>query len=157
MAGKSPGLTGRIDSRKAALQMVKDCGNAFYVVAALNAVIAMVLTLVAVDDLSRLGDAAVYGLLGYFIREQRSRIAACLAVVFASLVVGITAANLLGFGTGTGGFNILLAVIVMLAAVRSVEATFKLQGRFSKAGSKADTGPAKSKRRLVAPLPEVVE
>ena len=42
----------------------------------------------------------------------------------------VTVANKLGENLG-GGTNIFLAVIVLWAAIRAVEATFKLRGKFS--------------------------
>jgi hypothetical protein len=57
-------------------------------------------------------------------------VAALVLLVSAVIGAGVTFANKAGADLG-GGNNIFLALIVLWAALRAVEATFKLHGRFA--------------------------
>jgi hypothetical protein len=61
--------------------------------------------------------------------------------VIASILSGIglvvTVLNKMGQNVG-GGNNIFLAVIVVIAGARAVEATFKLNGRYKNSSNAAD-------------------
>jgi len=51
-------------------------------------------------------------------------------LILAIISIGVTIANMLGAKLGNSG-NILVSLIVLWAAIRAVEATFKLHRRFS--------------------------
>jgi predicted ferric reductase len=121
---KKKGLFSKIETRDDALKAVKDTSMGFFVVAALQAALSFLV------GFSVLVDAALYVIGGFFVRRFHSRVAAVALLLLALVAAGVTVANKLGENLG-GGNNILLAVIVLWAAVRAVEATFKLHGRFS--------------------------
>jgi F0F1-type ATP synthase assembly protein I len=124
MADKKNQLMSAIESREEALKLTRECGNAFLVVAAIQAAVSFVI------GFSILFDAAIFAICGYFIRSRQSRAAAIVALLLASASLAITVMNKLGQAVG-GGNNIFLAIIIFVAAVRAVEATFKLRGRFA--------------------------
>jgi hypothetical protein len=121
---KKAGWFNRIASREDALKTGKDASSAFFVVAAIQAALAFLV------GFGILFDAAVYAIGAFFVRRLHSRVAAVILLIVSLIAVGVTLANKAGAKLG-GGSNILLAVIVLWAAVRAVEATFKLHGRFS--------------------------
>jgi len=120
------GLFAPIHDRDGAIALARDCGAGFLVIAAIQAALAYW------TGFSILIDAAVYALCGCFIRFRQSRVAAVIAMLLGLVAFGVTILNLIG-RTRSGGTNIVLAVIVLVSGVRSVEATFKLKGRFSDA------------------------
>jgi hypothetical protein len=63
--------------------------------------------------------------------KWKARTAAVLLLLLAGLAAVVTVMNKLGI-MAEGGTNIILALIVLWAAVRAVEATFKLHGKFAK-------------------------
>ena len=127
---KKKGWFSKIESRADALKVVKDTSTGFFVVAALQAALSFLV------GFSVLFDAVVYVVGGFFLRRFNSRIAAVVLLVLALFGAGVTVANKLGENLG-GGNNIFLALIVLWAAVRAVEATFKLHGKYS-----AETSPS---------------
>ena len=114
----------KIENREDALKMVKDTTTGFFVVAGIIAAISFVL------GFSLLIDAALYTVGAFFIRKYNSRAAAVMLLILASVSAGITLANMTGANLG-GGNNLFLAIIIFWAAIRAVEATYKLHGRFS--------------------------
>jgi len=114
----------KIESRADALKTVKDASTAFFFLAALQAALSFIL------GFSILFDAAIYAIGGFFLRRFNSRVAAVILLVLAVVGAGVTFANKAGADLG-GGNNIILALIVLWAAIRAVEATLKLHGRFS--------------------------
>ena len=120
---KKAGMFAAIQGRDDAEKVAKDCGNAFFVVAAIQGGIG------AFIAPSLIFDAAIYALCGYFVRFKHSRVAAVILLLFSGVALITTVMNKMGQNVG-GGNNIILAVIVAIAAVRAVEATFKLNGRY---------------------------
>ena len=114
----------KIENREDALKMVKDTTTGFFVVAGIIAAISFVL------GFSLLIDAALYTAGAFLIRKYNSRAAAVMLLILASVSAGITLANMTGANLG-GGNNLFLAIIIFWAAIRAVEATYKLHGRFS--------------------------
>jgi hypothetical protein len=113
-----------IGDREAALALAKDCGNAFFAIAAIQGLMgALVMP-------SVLADAVVFALCGYFVRFKQSRVAAVVGLLLSALVLWVTVSNRLG-QSQSGGSNLILAVVITIAAVRGVEAIFKLHGRFA--------------------------
>ncbi len=122
-APKKRGFFSKLESREDALKLVKDTSNGFFFIAALQAALAYWL------GLSILFDAVIYAVGGCFLRRFNSRAAAVVLLILALVGAGVTVANRAGANLG-GGNNIIVAIIVLWAAVRAVEATFKLRGKF---------------------------
>ncbi len=121
---KKGGMFEKIESRDDALQVAKDCGNGFFIFAATQGGIGAFVTP------SLLFDAALFALCGYFVRFKQSRAAAIVTLLLSGIVLVATFLNKMGQNVG-GGKNIILAIIITIAAVRAIEATFKLNGRFN--------------------------
>lgn len=121
---KKKGWFSKIESREDALKVVKDTSSGFFFVAALQAALSFLV------GFSVLFDAFIYVIGGFFLRRYNSRAAAVVLLVLAVAGAGVTFANKAGANLG-GGNNIFLALIVLWAAIRAVEATFKIRGRFS--------------------------
>ena len=121
---KKKGWFSKIESRADALKTVRDTSSAFFVLAALQAALSFFV------GFSVLLDAVIYVVAGYFLRRSNSRAAAVILLALAVLSAAVTFANKAGANLG-GGNNIILAFIVLWAAIRAVEATFKLRGRFA--------------------------
>ena len=80
-------------------------------------------------DPGLLVDAAAYGVLALVLKKHHSRVAAVLLLLVAVGTTITTVGNRFG-ASSSGGKNVVLAVLMTLAAARAVEGTFKLQGRF---------------------------
>ena len=132
-ASKKKGFFSKIESRDDALKVVRDTSNAFFFIAILQAALAYLI------GLSILFDAVIYAVGGFFLRRFSSRAAAVVLLLLALVGAGVTVANRTGANLG-GGNNIVLAVIVLWAGVRAVEATFKLGGRFAQPGANDQPG-----------------
>lgn len=120
---KKAGWFSKIRDRDDAIKVAKDCGTGFFVIAGIQAAIGVWLAPMLLID------AALFAICGFFIRRSFSRSAAVIALLLSLITVVTTFVNIIGESVG-GGNNIILALIVFWAAVRSVEATFKLHGRF---------------------------
>lgn len=120
---KKGGMFSAIKGRDDAERVAKECGNASFVLAAIQGGIG------AFIAPSLLFDAAIYAVCGYFIRYKHSRIAAVILLLLSSVTLITTFMNRTGQNVG-GGNNILLALVIAVAALRAVEATFKLNGRY---------------------------
>lgn len=120
---KKVNMFSAIKDRDDAVKVAKDTGNGFFVVAAIQGLIG------AFVAPSIIFDAVIYALGGYFVRYKYSRAAAIILLLLSSFALIATVLNKMGENVG-GGNNVILAVIVTIAAVRSVEATFKLNGRY---------------------------
>lgn len=114
----------KITSREDALDAVKGSSTAFFVVGAIQVAVSFFL------GFSILFDAAIYLIGGFLLHRFHSRAAAVVILVLAAFSLYVTVANRLGENLG-GGSNIFLSLIVFWAAIRAVEATFKLRSRFA--------------------------
>lgn len=121
---KKYSLFAKIESYADALKVIKDSASAFIWVGALEAIVGLFL----LPEL--LFDAFLYFFLGLVLIYVRSRIAAVLLLLLSGAAVVVTFLNQLGI-MDEGGTNIFLALIVFWAAIRAVEATFKLHGRLA--------------------------
>lgn len=121
---KKKGMFSKIETREDALEMTSGAAKGFLFVAALQGVLG------AVIAPSALIDAVVLAVLGLILLKSRSRTAAVLLLLVALGEGAVTVLNRLG--VMKGGNNVILAVIMVIVAVRAVEATFKLHGQFSK-------------------------
>jgi hypothetical protein len=106
-----------------ALNMIREASIAFFCVAALQALLGTALAP------AMLTDAVIIAVLAGILMKWRSRIAAVLLLLVSGGGLVVTVLNRLGI-TAEGGKNIFLAVIMLVVAVRAVEATFKLHGRY---------------------------
>ena len=104
-----------------ALKVIKDSSNAFFVLAAIQTVLALV-----VRDYSILFDAGLLVVLSLGLRRLNSRAAAVILLVVAVFEVGTTLANRLGMNLG-GGNNVILALIMVFVAYRATQATYRLR------------------------------
>ncbi len=129
---KNRGLFSKIESRDDALKVIKDSSTGFFFVAVLQAALSFWV------GFSALFDATVYVVGGFFLRRFNSRAAAIVLLLLATAEAGFTFANKAGANLG-GGNNIFFALIILGTAIRAVDATFKLHGRFS---VEADAGEA---------------
>jgi hypothetical protein len=120
---KKNGLFARIESASDAAKTVRDAAMGFFFVAVLQALVGMLVSR------SMLGDAAILAILAGVLLKWRSRVAAVLLLLVATLQAGVTLLNRLGV-LSQGGKNVILAVIMLIIAARAVEATFKLRGRY---------------------------
>jgi uncharacterized YccA/Bax inhibitor family protein len=112
-----------IDTREKAEQTVREAAKGFFIVAALQGGIGIFMAP------AMLIDAALFAVLGGILLKWKSRTAAVLLLILSGMSFVVTILNRMGV-MAEGGTNILLALIVTWVAVRAVEATFKLRGRF---------------------------
>lgn len=120
------GVTGifkAINSLQEANAIVQHASTAFFVIAALQGTIGLII------NRSLLVDAILLAVLALLLRKFRSRVAACILLIMTCVMVVTTVLTLLQIAQ-LGGGNIFLAVGAFLIACKSVEATFKIHGRF---------------------------
>lgn len=106
----------RMGNREDALKFVREVSVAYFVIAALLSVFGAFLF----SDLAYLFDIAVYIIGGVLLLKFSSRIAA--VVLFITLVK-----TLAGLGSDR---SFIFAALILWIAMRAIEATFKLHGRF---------------------------
>ena len=116
-------MFGKIESRSDALKTIKDCAMGFFVVAVIQGGLGYFIAP------SLIIDAVLYVVLAGIMLKWNSRIAAVLLFVMACFAAYMTVMNRLGMAS-EGGNNIILAVIIFWVAIRSVEATFKINGKY---------------------------
>jgi hypothetical protein len=122
----SSGLFAKIESREEAIRIARDCGTAFGAVAIILTVASPVLGVLVLID------AALYATCAFFIHDKYSRTAAVAGSLLSLASFVIAFLNLLGGGGSLWGVSILGAWIFVVIAIRSVQATFLLHGRFSR-------------------------
>jgi len=110
----------KMETEQEARKAIHDSAKAFYVLAAIEAVLAFVL------GLSAMLDAGIFALLGFWLQRRQSKIAAVLLLLASAY--GIYATGVNRFGGGQGGQNIILSVITCWVALRATVACFKLPG-----------------------------
>ena len=126
----------KVETREDALKTINDASAAFFAVAALQAVLGVFLLGPGIFI-----DVALYVGLAAWLRYGKSRIAAVGLLGVAGISMATTIAAQLKLTIG--GTNVILATIVLYAAAKAVEATFKLRGRF-KTGLSMSGGPDRS-------------
>jgi hypothetical protein len=119
-------LFSTIQNMDDALKMTRNAAYSFYLVAALQCAIGVLVAPALVID------AVIYLILAFFIHRFKSRIASLSLLLLVGLVLITTFQNRIG-GGGEGGNNLLLSLIMVGVAIRAVEATFKYQN-YRKAG-----------------------
>lgn len=129
-----------IQTKEEALKIIKDASLAFFFVAALQGTIGIWLATQYPSSGFDVGvtmiDVAIYTVCAAWLRWGRSRAAAILLLIAATVAFGTTIAAQLKIIEG--GKNVVVALIVFWTAVKAVEATFKLRGRFKEKASAAE-------------------
>lgn len=123
---KKKGMFAKIESREDALKTIKDCAYGFFVVAAIQAGAGYFIAP------SLIIDAILYIALAGILLKWNSRVAAIFLLIISGVAVYMTVLNRLGMAA-EGGNNIFLALIMLWAGIRSVEATFKVNGKYAQA------------------------
>jgi len=108
----------RMATEQEARKAIQDSAKAFYVLAAIQAVLAFAL------GPSALWDAGLLAVLGFWLQRRESKVAAVLLLLASAY--GIYATGVNRFGGGHGGRNIVLAVIMCWVALRATVACFQL-------------------------------
>jgi len=120
---KRTGLLGKIENREGALKTIKESAYAFIFIALLQGAIGVFLAP------STLIDAALFLICAILLMWLKSRTVAIVLLLMSLGAVIMTVLNKIGVSTG-GGSNIILAIIILFAAVKATEATFKLHGKY---------------------------
>lgn len=121
---KKVSMFAKIESREDALKTIKDCAMGFFFLAIIQSVIGYFIAP------SLIIDGVLYAVLAAILLKWNSRVAALLLLLLGTAAAVSTLRNMLGI-TSNGGNNILLALIIFWAAIRSVEAAFKLHGKYA--------------------------
>lgn len=116
----SMSILSRIEKQEDAVKVVHAASLAFFVVAGL------LLLMSYYFGRAFLFDAAAYLVLGFFLRQFRSRIVAILLLLLAVITTAVGAGRLMEAGVNSGLY-VVVAVAVLWVAIRAVEATFKLR------------------------------
>jgi hypothetical protein len=121
-----------IRTKEEALKTVRDTSAAFFFIALLQGAVGIWMAIQYPDSGFDIGetmiDVTIYALFAAWLRWGQSRAAALVLLITATVALGTTIAAQLKIIQG--GKNVVLALIVFWAAVKAVEATFKLRGRF---------------------------
>ncbi len=114
---------GKIETKEEALKVIKDSSYGFFFVAVLQAVIGFAL------GMNLWLDAILYLIFGAILLKFKSRVAAILLLLLTSGALIMTFINKINPdpSSGTGGTNLFLAVIMIWASVRAIQATFGLR------------------------------
>jgi hypothetical protein len=122
---------------------IEDCDGARLLASDLGKVLLIVASVQAILALARgpaaLIDSALYAVMGAFIWLRVSRVAAVLVLLIAGGAGVLTMLSLLGPLQASGGRNILLALVVVWIAGRSVQATFDYH-RFGRTAKSTSSG-----------------
>ena len=121
---KKSSMFAKIESRDDALKVIKDTSIGFFFIAALQAGLGFFIAP------SLMIDVVLYAILAGVLLKWKSRIAAVLLLLLAAVTLAMTFLNMVGV-TALGGNNVFLGLIIFWAAIKAVEATFKLQGQFA--------------------------
>src|SRR5262245_27260633 len=127
MAAQSSAWSLRVDTVDEAKKMIRESAMGFYAIAAIQAVVALVL------GLSMLVDAILFATFALWLQRTNSRIAATLLLLLSAIAIVTTAIN--KFGSGPGGRNIMLSLIILWLALRAAIATYKLPRLAAQAAS----------------------
>lgn len=118
-------LFSKITDRDIALKITKETSLVFIIIGIYQC---FVFYFVGINVV--LVDAAIYIIFGFVLREWKSRVAAVILLIQASISAVITILYFLGYSS-EGEVSIIIVIAILFIAVRAVEATFKLHGRFS--------------------------
>lgn len=126
-------LWGKIKSPEMALLVAKETAKGFYLLAALQAVIGLILSLYNEFGLGLIVDGVIFAVLAWLMQKFMSRLAAGVLLIISFLALFSTFLNLIGQNTG-GGSNFVLAAIIFYLAVRSVQATWVYNSQEKESG-----------------------
>jgi cobalamin synthase len=121
---KNVGLFAKITNKDKALKIIKDSSIGFFFVAALQAMLGFFIAP------SLIIDGILYAVLAAILLKWKSRVAAVFLLLLCGAALVMTVLNKAG-EAAKGGNNIFLAIIIFWVAIRAVEATFKLHGKFA--------------------------
>ena len=121
-AGSKLGIFAKIRQEEDALKVVGAASLAFFIAGSMF----MILSYWYGPELWVNGVA--YVVLGFLLRQFKSRIIAILLLLLAIVTVLLAVGIFSGHGY-SGGLNIILAAAVVWVGVRAVEATFKLRAK----------------------------
>ena len=119
------GLISKITSKEIALKVIKEASLIFILIGIYQGVFSYL-----AGFYNGLIDAVLYILLGVILRMRSSRTAAVILLILSVIAFAVTLSNRMA-QTTEGGSNIFFVVIMLLVAIRAVEATYKLHGRFA--------------------------
>ena len=119
------GLLSKITSKEIALKVIKEASLIFILIGIYQGVFSYM-----AGFYNGLIDAVLYILLGVILRMRSSRTAAVILLILSVIAFAVTVSNRMA-QTTEGGSNIFFVVIMLLVAIRAVEATYKLHGRFA--------------------------
>ena len=116
---KKRGLFSKIETREDALKTIKDSSITFYLIGGLQIALSFFL------GASAIVDGLLFIIFAFLLQKFNSRIVAVLLLILSGAGLVVTTMN--SFGGGQGGRNVILALVVLWASIRAVQATFKLQ------------------------------
>ena len=122
---KPVSILSKITDRDSALKVIKETSLVFIIVGIYQLVVYFFL-----GDVVILIDAALYIFFGFALRVWKSRTAAIILLIQAVVAAVMVIMHHLGY-TNEGGASTILVVAVLFTAVRAVETTFKLHGKYS--------------------------
>lgn len=111
---------GKIETKEEALKVIKDASNGFYFLAALQIVLGYFIM-----GASAIVDGVIFAVCAFLLRKLNSRVVAIILLLLS--VGGLIVTGINKFGGGTGGRNIILAVIMIWTSIRAIQATFELR------------------------------
>jgi hypothetical protein len=111
---------GKIETKEEVLKIIKDVSNGFYFFAAIEIVLGYF-----VIGAGAIGDGVIFAILALLLRKFNSRVVAIILLLLS--IGGLVVTGINRFGGGTGGQNLLLAVMMIWISVRATQATFELR------------------------------
>jgi hypothetical protein len=115
----------KIKTSDQAKNIIRDTSKGFYAVAVILALASFLL------GRWLLLDSVICAGFGFWLHKRQSCIAATILLIYSLYTFINTAVNM--FGGGEGGRNVVLAVMVLWASIRAVQATYKLPKLIEKA------------------------
>ena len=125
---KQIGVFGKIETRDDALKIIKSASIAFLIIAAARVVISLYAAWRMIDpvDPGVLAEPILFVALCLIVLKSKSRIAAVLLLLIAATVIPA----MLNISGGSIA-NLVVWLILLWTAIKSVEASFKLHARFA--------------------------
>ena len=118
-------LFSKITDKDIALNIIKETSLVFIIVGIYQCIVYYFIGINVV-----LVNAAICIIFGFVLRKWKSRIAAIILLIQACIAAVITILHFLGY-TSKGEVSIIIVIAILFIAIRAVEATFKLHGRYS--------------------------
>ena len=116
----------KIINQETALKTIKDVSIAFYFIGGINLLIGIFFSR------SLIVDAGICLMLGLALQLLKSRTAAIVMVAYSVGSFGMTIVNKIHNpqNLSNGGTNVMLAIFIMIGAIKAVEATFKYHNKY---------------------------